>query len=83
MESLPLFAGMHRFLPNLVSLGGFSMVEVPVNHRPRLKGDSKYGINDRLWVGLIDTLGVLWLRKRAANYCLAQTFGPDQADQDG
>lgn len=80
VESLPLFAGMHRFLPNLVALRGFSMIEVPVNHRPRLKGASKYGLNNRLWVGLIDTLGVFWLRKRAAAYHLAEPFDSDPAD---
>ena len=59
------------------------MIEVPVNHRPRLKGDSKYGINDRLWVGLVDTFGVLWLRKRAADFRLARAADPDQAEGNG
>jgi dolichol-phosphate mannosyltransferase len=40
-------------------------VSVPVNHRPRVAGRSHYGINNRLWVGLVDLLGVLWLRRRS------------------
>jgi dolichol-phosphate mannosyltransferase len=65
---LPRFAGMHRFLPTLVLMQGFRLVELPVNHRPRLRGSSKYTIHNRLWVGLWDTFGVLWLRKRGFHY---------------
>jgi dolichol-phosphate mannosyltransferase len=65
---LPQFTGMHRFLPTLVMLQGFRLSELPVNHRPRLRGNSKYTIGNRLWVGLADIFGVLWLRKRAFRY---------------
>jgi len=65
VECLPLFAGMHRFLPTLIGLQGYRLGEFPVNHRPRLRGKSKYNISNRIWVGLVDTLGVFWLRKRA------------------
>lgn len=65
VECLPLFAGMHRFLPTLISLQGYRLGEYPVNHRPRLRGKTKYNISNRLWVGLLDTMGVFWLRKRA------------------
>ena len=68
VECLPLFAGMHRFLPTLVGLQGYRLGEFPVNHRPRLRGKSKYNISNRLWVGLLDTLGVFWLRKRAFRF---------------
>lgn len=68
IAELPRFSGMHRFLPTLVALQGFSLAEVPVNHRPRLRGKSKYSINNRLWVGLVDTFGVIWLKKRAFRY---------------
>jgi glycosyltransferase involved in cell wall biosynthesis len=68
VQTLPLFAGLHRFLPTLVALQGFTLAEAPVNHRARLLGKSKYTINNRLWVGLADTFGVLWLRKRAFHY---------------
>lgn len=66
IEHIPLFKGMHRFLPTLVRMAGFTHVlEVPVGHRPRLMGQTKYGIHDRLWVGILDTLGVRWLQGRA------------------
>ena len=68
IESFPRFAGMHRFLPTLAALQGFKLTEAPVNHRPRLKGRSKYSIRNRLWVSLLDMFGVFWLKKRAFNY---------------
>jgi len=64
VENLPFFHGNHRFLPTLVAMHGFTMAEIPVNHRPRAAGASKYGINNRLWSGLRDCFGVRWLRLR-------------------
>jgi len=72
---LPNFKGMHRFLPTLVAMQGFRLAEMPVNHRPRLRGRTKYSINNRLWVGLLDTLGVLWLQKRGFTYHIARRGG--------
>jgi dolichol-phosphate mannosyltransferase len=63
---LPYFDHMHRFLPPLVLREGGKVLSVPVNHRPRRGGVSKYGVFDRLGVGIIDLLGVLWLKRRAA-----------------
>jgi dolichol-phosphate mannosyltransferase len=62
---LPYFDHMHRFLGALMIRQGATVVSVPVNHRPRLKGASKYGFWDRLWVGIADMLGVMWLQRRA------------------
>lgn len=61
---LPHFNHMHRFLPALFKRAGFEVINSPVNHRPRVKGESKYGIRNRLWVGIIDLLGVMWLIRR-------------------
>ena len=61
---LPVFKGMHRFLPTLFRMQGYRITEIPVNHRPREKGQSKYGINNRLWVGIVDTLAVRWMLHR-------------------
>jgi dolichol-phosphate mannosyltransferase len=61
---LPFFDHMHRFLPTLIVHAGGRIAVVPVKHRPRAGGRSKYGINDRLWVGIFDLLGVLWLKRR-------------------
>jgi dolichol-phosphate mannosyltransferase len=62
---LPYFDHMHRFLPALVLREGGRVRSVPVNHRPRQRGSSNYGIFDRLWVGIVDLIGVVWLRQRA------------------
>jgi dolichol-phosphate mannosyltransferase len=61
---LPRFDHMHRFLPALFMRQGARVVSVPVSHRPRIRGTSKYGMLNRLWVGIIDIMGVMWLRKR-------------------
>ncbi len=62
--ALPHFDHMHRFLPALVLRAGGSVVSVPVNHRPRLRGQSNYGTLDRLAVGVVDLAGVWWLQRR-------------------
>jgi dolichol-phosphate mannosyltransferase len=63
--ALPYFDHMHRFLPALVRMQGGRCVSVRVGHRPRVAGQSHYGVNDRLWAGLLDMAGVLWLRHRS------------------
>jgi dolichol-phosphate mannosyltransferase len=62
--ALPYFDHAHRFLPALMSMAGYGVRFVPVNHRQRHAGRSKYGIRDRLWVGIVDLLGVYWLQRR-------------------
>ena len=62
---LPYFDHMHRFLPALVQRAGGKTISVEVNHRPRLHGLSKYGTWHRLWVGIVDIIGVMWLQRRA------------------
>lgn len=62
--SLPHFNHLHRFLPALFKRSGYTLVNVPVNHRPRLHGVSKYGVMNRLFVGIHDLIGVRWLLKR-------------------
>jgi len=59
-----MFRGMHRFLPTLLRLEGARVVEVPVAHRPRRYGTSKYGIGNRLFVGLVDVFAVRWMQRR-------------------
>jgi glycosyltransferase involved in cell wall biosynthesis len=65
VDVLPLWKGMHRFLPSLLKLNGAKVIETPVNHRPRRFGVTKYGLGNRLWVGLMDTFGVKWLSLRS------------------
>jgi glycosyltransferase involved in cell wall biosynthesis len=67
VDNIILFKGMHRFLPTLIRISGYSkIVEMPVNHRPRKFGETKYGIQNRLWVGIADTFAVLWMKHRMA-----------------
>jgi dolichol-phosphate mannosyltransferase len=61
---LPFFDHMHRFLPALYQRQGAKVISVPVNHRPRTRGTSKYGLHNRLWVGIVDLYGVMWLKSR-------------------
>ena len=62
------FKGMHRFIPALVKGAGYRLVEVPVNHRPRRFGQSKYGLGNRALRATIDMFGVRWLLSRRLNY---------------
>lgn len=62
--ALPQFDHMHRFLPALVQRQGGKVLSIEVQHRPRRRGVSKYGVHDRLWAGIIDMLGVRWLQRR-------------------
>src|SRR5262249_6574848 len=68
LEGLPMFVGVHRFLPALASFRGARVVEVPVRHRARTLGTSKYGMGNRLWRGIHDLVGVSWLKKRLVRY---------------
>ena len=61
---LPAFDHMHRYLPALFIRAGGRVVSLPVGHRPRTRGASKYGTLDRLWVGIFDLVGVAWLQRR-------------------
>jgi dolichol-phosphate mannosyltransferase len=76
---LPYFDHMHRFLPALVLREGGVVRSVAVNHRPRRRGVSKYGVFDRLLVGITDLLGVLWLRRRASHPKLIEEVPPPES----
>jgi len=64
-DKLPFFNHIHRYLPALHIANCGDVVSVEVNHRERERGVSKYGFNNRFWVGIIDLLGVLWLQKKS------------------
>ena len=72
IEPVRLFTGMHRFLPTLVRYAGFKVVEMPVNHRPRQFGVSKYGAMNRAFRGLADCLAVRWMAKRNLRYTVRE-----------
>jgi glycosyltransferase involved in cell wall biosynthesis len=62
------FKGMHRFIPALIKDAGYRLVEIPVNHRPRRFGQTKYGLGNRAVRATIDMFGVRWLLSRRLNY---------------
>lgn len=64
IDRIPMFTGMHRFLPTLLKLAGARITEVPVNHRPRLHGETKYNIRNRIWKALADLFAVRWMQSR-------------------
>jgi dolichol-phosphate mannosyltransferase len=68
VSTLIPFKGMHRFIPALIKGAGYRLVEIPVNHRPRRFGRSKYGLGNRALRATIDMFGVRWLLARRLNY---------------
>ena len=73
---LPYFDHMHRFMAALVRRAGGRVISVPVNHRPRLTGRSHYGVRNRLWAGVVDLVGVMWLTRRAKIVTVTETVPP-------
>ena len=65
LHEVPVFNGMHRFLPTLLRLQGYKAVEILVNHRPRTRGTSKYGVGNRMWRGIVDCFAMRWFRARS------------------
>jgi glycosyltransferase involved in cell wall biosynthesis len=70
IRSVELFTGMHRFLPTLLRMEGFSVKQMPVRHAERLSGSSKYGTLDRAFSGLRDALAVRWMQDRSMRWKL-------------
>lgn len=68
LDHIKLYNGMHRFLPTLFKMEGFTVTEIVVNHYPRKFGKSKYGISNRAFRAFIDLLAVRWMKKRKLNY---------------
>lgn len=67
-REIPMYTGMHRFLPTLMKMQGARVMEMPVHHRPRQFGISKYGIWDRAFSSLHDLLAIRWMQKRHIAY---------------
>lgn len=68
IKKIKLYKGMHRFFPTLLRMEGYRVLEIKVSHRPRLYGKTKYGIKNRIFVGLKDLLAVRWMKKRKLHY---------------
>lgn len=76
VAGVPAFNGLHRFLPILVADGGWKTREIPVSHRPRVAGVSKYGVWNRLGRGLYDLVGVGWYLKRRLHLPKVEALSP-------
>ena len=68
LADVKLFNGMHRFLPTLARMEGFRVMELGVNHRPRIAGKAKYGVWNRVFKALRDTFAIRWMQKRIISY---------------
>jgi len=68
LAELRLFAGLHRFLPTLLRMEGFRVVQIPVNHRRRRHGKTKYGVWNRIFRAFADLLVVRWMKRRRLDY---------------
>jgi len=77
LRDLVLYRGLHRFIPTLLTLRGYRVIEVPVNHRPRRFGRSKYGVWDRAFVAFADLLAIRWMKSRLLRYEVAESLGGD------
>ncbi|MBI4246757.1 MAG: glycosyltransferase family 2 protein [Candidatus Rokubacteria bacterium] len=77
VRELTLYRGFHRFIPTLLKMRGYRVVEVPVNHRVRRFGRSKYGIMDRVFVTFVDLLVIRWMKSRFLRYEIAEDLGGD------
>ena len=72
LEGIQLYKGMHRFLPTLFKIEGFTVTEIPVRHNPRSAGQSHYGVWNRLFASFYDLLAVRWMQRRMFKYKVAE-----------
>jgi glycosyltransferase involved in cell wall biosynthesis len=68
---LKLYRGLHRFIPTLLKMEGFTVAEIPVSNNPRLHGQSKYGVWNRLFKSFRDLLAIRWMKSRILGYQVA------------
>ena len=68
VAKLKLYRGLHRFIPTLLKMEGFTVTEIPVTNNPRLHGESKYGVWNRLFKSFHDLLAIRWMKSRLLNY---------------
>jgi dolichol-phosphate mannosyltransferase len=73
LKKIKMYKGLHRFLPTLMKMQGARVIEVPVSHRPRTRGVSKYGTWGRAFSGLRDLLAVRWMQDRNISYKIKET----------
>jgi glycosyltransferase involved in cell wall biosynthesis len=72
VDKLKLYRGLHRFIPTLLKMEGFTVTEIAVTNNPRLHGESKYGVWNRLFKSFRDLLAIRWMKSRILGYKIAQ-----------
>ncbi len=70
--NLKFFKGIHRFLPTLFKIEGYTVTEIPIRHNPRASGQTNYGVWNRLFASFYDLLAVRWMKKRMFRYEIAE-----------
>jgi glycosyltransferase involved in cell wall biosynthesis len=75
VSKLKLYRGLHRFIPTLLKMEGFTVTEIPVTNNPRLHGESKYGVWNRLFKSFRDLLAIRWMKSRILGYEVAEQIG--------
>jgi hypothetical protein len=73
VDNLKFFKGMHRFLPTLFKIEGYTVTEVPISHNPRGAGQTHYGVWNRLFASFYDLLAVRWMKSRMFRYKVEET----------
>ena len=81
LRGLVLYRGFHRFIPTLLRMRGYRVIEVPVRNRPRRYGRSKYGVLNRVFVATADLLVVRWMKNRMLRYEVAENVGGELPDE--
>ena len=83
IQDIMPFRGYHRFLPTLIRIRGYANIaEISVNHRPRKFGQTSYGISNRLWVGIMDTLAVRWMQDRVVSVAIKAESPPARSGNE-
>jgi glycosyltransferase involved in cell wall biosynthesis len=80
VRKLKLYRGLHRFIPTLLKMEGFTVTEIPVTNNPRLHGESKYGVWNRLFKSFHDLLAIRWMKSRLLNYEVTLDLQRTRAD---
>ena len=76
LQDIKLYTGMHRFMPTLVKMRGYTVLEIPVKHSPRFAGTAKYGFGNRALRAFIDLLAVKWMKRRYLRYDVSEVKVP-------
>jgi dolichol-phosphate mannosyltransferase len=71
LAKIKLYRGLHRFIPTLLKMEGYTVTEIPVTNHPRLHGESKYGVWNRLFKSFRDLLAIRWMKTRILGYQIA------------